>query len=165
MEPASIAIVSPSDQPNQILWVKRKDCGIWVLPGGGIDRGESPESAALRELMEETGVTARILRKAALLKPQNGLSADTHLFLCVAESSLPTLPQSHEVSDAGYFSVQYPPTPYFPLHQEWMEEIARKGVYFERTIHELTFWNILRFFFKYPLLTFRYLRSRLKTAQ
>lgn len=162
MDPASIAIVSPSDQPSHVLWVKRKDCGIWVLPGGGIDQGETPEEAALRELMEETGVKALILKKAALLRPQNGLSADTHLFLCVAESSLPATPQSNEVSDAGYFSLHQPPKPFFPLHQEWMEEITRKGVYFERTIHELTFWNILRFFLKYPLLTFRYLRSRLK---
>lgn len=164
MDPASIAIVSPADQPDQILWVKRKDCGIWVLPGGGIDSGETPESAALRELLEETGVKGRILRKAALLKPENSLSADTHLFLCTAESSLPASPQSAEVCEAGYFAVLQPPKPFFPLHQDWMEEIARKGAYFERTIHELTFWNILRFFLRHPFLTFRYLRSRLGTS-
>lgn len=164
MDPAAIAIVSPADQPHLILWVQRKDCGIWVLPGGGIDKGESPEKAGLRELMEETGVQGRILRKAALLKPENSLSADTHLFLCTTEEPLPTIPQSPEVSDVGFFPLDKPPKPYFPLHQEWMEEIFRKGAYFERTIHELTFWNILRFFLKYPLLTFRYLRSRLKSG-
>jgi 8-oxo-dGTP diphosphatase len=165
MDPAAIGIVSPSDQPDHVLWVKRKDCGIWVLPGGGIDQGETPEEAALRELMEETGVKGRIIRKAALLKPKNSLSADTHLFLCVAESALPSTPQSSEVSDAGYFLRQEPPKPYFPLHRDWMEEIASKGTYFERSIHELTFWNILRFFLKYPLLTCKYLWSRLKQGK
>ncbi|MGB3330754.1 MAG: NUDIX domain-containing protein [Thermomicrobiales bacterium] len=29
---------------------------LWVLPGGGIDPGEDPETAALRELWEETGL-------------------------------------------------------------------------------------------------------------
>lgn len=27
----------------------------WTLPGGGIDKGESPEDAAMREVYEETG--------------------------------------------------------------------------------------------------------------
>jgi putative (di)nucleoside polyphosphate hydrolase len=37
----------------------------WQMPQGGIDSGESPEQAALRELREETGITAvRILAKA-----------------------------------------------------------------------------------------------------
>lgn len=32
--------------------------GFWQMPQGGIDAGEDPEVAALRELHEETGVTA-----------------------------------------------------------------------------------------------------------
>jgi 8-oxo-dGTP diphosphatase len=35
--------------------------GEWSLPGGRIERGEEPHLAALRELAEETGVTARLL--------------------------------------------------------------------------------------------------------
>ncbi len=34
--------------------------GEWSLPGGRIEPGERAVDAALRELMEETGVTARI---------------------------------------------------------------------------------------------------------
>jgi putative (di)nucleoside polyphosphate hydrolase len=32
--------------------------GAWQMPQGGIDRGETPEMAALRELGEETGIGA-----------------------------------------------------------------------------------------------------------
>jgi ADP-ribose pyrophosphatase YjhB (NUDIX family) len=35
--------------------------GHWTLPGGGLDWGERPEDAVLRELEEETGLTARVL--------------------------------------------------------------------------------------------------------
>ena len=34
----------------------------WTLPKGRIDRGESAETAALREVHEETGLRARIVR-------------------------------------------------------------------------------------------------------
>jgi len=34
--------------------------GIWVLPGGGLDFGESPQSGVVREVEEETGLLAEI---------------------------------------------------------------------------------------------------------
>jgi ADP-ribose pyrophosphatase len=47
------------------------------FPGGGIRRGESPETAARRELAEETGYAAGSLRQLGCLHPCNGLSSET----------------------------------------------------------------------------------------
>ncbi|HET9519091.1 MAG TPA: NUDIX domain-containing protein [Actinoplanes sp.] len=40
--------------------------GIWSLPGGGLEQGESPEAAAVREFAEETGLIVEVtgLRQA-----------------------------------------------------------------------------------------------------
>jgi len=35
---------------------------VWTLPGGGLEFGESPETAVLRELDEETGQEGEIVR-------------------------------------------------------------------------------------------------------
>jgi 8-oxo-dGTP pyrophosphatase MutT (NUDIX family) len=40
-----------------------KAAGVWALPKGLIDAGETPEATALREVWEETGVEGRPLEK------------------------------------------------------------------------------------------------------
>ena len=55
--PAAYAVIV-NDRQEILLshWVG----GFWTLPGGGMDPGEHPEDAALREVTEETGYTARL---------------------------------------------------------------------------------------------------------
>jgi 8-oxo-dGTP diphosphatase len=36
------------------------DAGAWTLPGGGIEFGEHPDAAVLRELQEETGLVGEL---------------------------------------------------------------------------------------------------------
>jgi len=36
-----------------------RDAGAWTLPGGGINQGESPDLAVVREFREETGLQPR----------------------------------------------------------------------------------------------------------
>lgn len=52
-------------QPSTISWLICKHSGYhrWVLPKGIVEEGESPEDAAIREVLEETGIKARIVKK------------------------------------------------------------------------------------------------------
>lgn len=57
----SVSAVIFNDQ-NEILLVKRSFNddflpGVWEMPGGGIDFGEEPEDAVVREVKEETGLS------------------------------------------------------------------------------------------------------------
>lgn len=49
---------------DQILLVEHELFGrdFYTLPGGGVEEGETPEQAALRELSEECNVTGTVIR-------------------------------------------------------------------------------------------------------
>lgn len=45
---------------GELLRIQRADNGLWALPGGGQDIGESVIQAARREVLEETGIEVEI---------------------------------------------------------------------------------------------------------
>jgi len=49
-----------TNERGQVLLIQRTDNGNWSLPGGGIELGESVVQAAVRETLEETGITCEI---------------------------------------------------------------------------------------------------------
>lgn len=57
--PAVIAVVIRNDQTLLVRRANPPDAGMWGFPGGRIEFGETVKEAAIRELLEETGVHAQ----------------------------------------------------------------------------------------------------------
>jgi 8-oxo-dGTP pyrophosphatase MutT (NUDIX family) len=53
-----IAAIRPQGKPE----------GVWALPKGNLDPGESPAETAVREVREETGVEGRLVEKLGDVK-------------------------------------------------------------------------------------------------
>lgn len=53
---AAVAVIDDS----KVLMIKRRDNGMWSLPGGTQEFGESLHDCAIRELKEETGISVDI---------------------------------------------------------------------------------------------------------
>jgi 8-oxo-dGTP pyrophosphatase MutT (NUDIX family) len=56
--PAAAAVVI--NDHGQLLLIERSDNGLWALPGGAMDFGESLPQTAVRETKEETGYDIEI---------------------------------------------------------------------------------------------------------
>lgn len=89
-----------------LLLIQRQDSGLWALPGGLIDVGESPAAAAVRELFEETGLESRPLRLLGVFDSQVWKSRGMMHFyevVTLLEVTGGTLQQTLETRGAQFF--------------------------------------------------------------
>ncbi|MCL1787739.1 MAG: NUDIX domain-containing protein [Defluviitaleaceae bacterium] len=59
---------------GKVLMIKHKKLGVWLPPGGHVDENELPCDAVVREVFEETGVTAQVISAA----PGIGVGSEAH---------------------------------------------------------------------------------------
>lgn len=92
-------VVCVSKYKNKWVFSKNIKRGGWEIPGGHIEKGETWQQAAKRELFEETGATK------VKLEPICAYSISSYALLCYAEiEELSTLP-NFEISEIGFFEI------------------------------------------------------------
>lgn len=61
-------VLRAGEQGPEVVICGRDEDGVWGLPKGTPDEGESLEAAALREVSEETGLTVEIVDKLGVVQ-------------------------------------------------------------------------------------------------
>ena len=81
---------------------------LFVFPGGGIKRGETPDAAALRELQEEVGIACEEMRLLSVHRNEAEGQRDTiHLFEAVTIAT--PVADGVEVEEARFFALDLLP--------------------------------------------------------
>lgn len=106
------------DESGRLLLLQRPDSGLWGLPVGWSEVGETAASGIVREVREETGLLVRPKRILGVYDSWRHGSRDVHhfynvVFWCEVEGG--TLTRTDEALDLGYFERDALP-PLVPHH-------------------------------------------------
>ncbi len=156
----SITGIVFSEDRQKILLIKRRDVPVWVLPGGGVEKGENPENALIREIQEETNLTVKITRQIALYSKASFFTKKTLFYECaLLEGSLTA--GNPEVKEAFFFPLNALPKIIPPPYPEFIEDALKNTSPFERPLTSITPRLILKAIFSHPFLLIRFLLARL----
>lgn len=103
-KPEIVAVGIVSQDGRQILTGKRRDNGLWTSPGGHMDLYEAPEEAAVREVLEETGLeispeNLQLISSQTLTSHRTGRDFILHAYLAKIDrqDASPAADPDHEV--------------------------------------------------------------------
>ena len=105
------------ERDDRVLLIQRKidpGRGKWALPAGFVDHDESPEAAAVRETLEETGLNVRIDKLLAVFPKRDEGLAD----IVIAYSAQVVSGKAEagdDAADVGWFAQEsLPPLVFYP---------------------------------------------------
>ena len=80
----------------------------WVLPKGTVEEGETFEETALREVLEESGAKASIIKyigksEYSFSVPENVVEKEVHWYLMVADSYYSKPQREEYFVDSGFY--------------------------------------------------------------
>lgn len=100
------------DEGGKVLLTRRTDNGLWCLPGGAMEPGESAAEACVREVAEETGLQVRVKRLVGVYSDPDQLvvypdGTKVHIVALSFEAEVlgGEMELSSETTDIGYFTL------------------------------------------------------------
>ena len=128
-----IAIIT--NFPLGILVGKRKD-GLWGLPGGKVEWGETPEAALVREVKEETGCDIRE-NQLWLKRTASSVSGSDHnitLVYSLPMNDLDFIPKDQDGESIGNWTwIKHPSDVDGEFFRNIREYITKNNSYFRFT--------------------------------
>jgi 8-oxo-dGTP diphosphatase len=113
-----VVLVLRAGMERQVLLIRRRNPpfeGHWALPGGFVEPDEPLETAARREMREETGIEPRFLEQLHTFgdpgrDPRGWTISVAYLAILDEEEGLALRPHAgSDAAEAGWFDLSAPP--------------------------------------------------------
>jgi 8-oxo-dGTP diphosphatase len=101
---------------KRVLLCHRRDLNLWNLPGGGVESGELPNEAVIREVEEETGLQVAIERLVGVYGKVYKRDELVFAFVCRVVGGEIYL--TDEADECKYFAINEIPVDTIPKHVE-----------------------------------------------
>lgn len=101
------------DDQRRVLLCRRRDIDWWNLPGGGVEPGEMPDEAVIREVREETGLEVEPERLSGIYGKGD---KDELVFTFVCRVTGGCLVLTEESRQNAYFQLDALPPNTLPKH-------------------------------------------------
>ncbi len=155
-------ILFKDNSRREVFLVFRSDYPIWVLTGGGIEKGETPKSAVIREAEEESGFKVKLLREFGVyhvLNKSGDLIRKTYFFegRKVSGEFKPEFPGCK----GGWFNINdLPKDLTFRTKQKILDAVNFSGKPFVKTVKREPFWGNARIIIRHPISSIKYIHDK-----
>jgi len=127
-EPLTVVQAVLLDDHRGILLALRGDLRGWELPGGTREPGETDEVALERELREELGIDARVVRFVGIWTRTGYRPHTARIYVCdTADEPSARGPLGEETLDARWYALDRLPDTLFPWYREPIEQALLPG--------------------------------------
>lgn len=90
------------NEDKEVLLIHRTDHDVWEIPGGGLEKYETPWDAVIREVKEETGLDVKVVKLVGVYsRPRR----DELMFSFLCEVVGGTISKTPEADQIHFFSV------------------------------------------------------------
>ena len=124
--PLPVVVCAVKNRENKILAGRRNlrpGVNKWALPGGFVESGETPETACLRELEEETGLKGKIKELIGIYIQKTRYYGPILVIGYEVSISKNSLSLNNELKEAKFFSKKDLPFIPFSSHRKIIESI------------------------------------------
>ncbi len=155
-------ILFKDDSRKEVFLVFRSDYPIWVLTGGGIEKGEIPKDAAAREAEEESGFKVKLLREICVyhvLNKSGDLIRKTYFFegRRISRDFKPEFPGCK----GKWFNIDSLPKDLtFRTKQKILDAVNFSGEPFVKTVKREPFLDNIQILLRHPIAAIRYIRDK-----